>query len=224
MCPASLSAEPLGADPDTLRAGARGFTGCLSAVRFGPAVPLKAALRSGGHSQVTVRGHVATASRCADGTGPGAPAREATRPLSGGAGVWLAPCGLPLRLHPRTTAFHMPARLCSESPCQRFPKVLSSSSHFSGLSSLGSSFQIRFCHCIICSSFKRLWISQNSFPLSVILPFSTVGRSGPTDEGRPLVNADRSDSAVIGGNAAANDLFLGSVVTVSKVQKISENP
>ena len=65
-----------------------------------------------------------------------------------------------------------------------------------------------------------MWISQNSsIPLSVILPFSTVGRSGPTDEGRPLVNADRSDSAVIGGNGAANDLFLGSAVTVSKVQK-----
>ena len=30
---ASLPAEPLDADPDTLRAGARGFTGCLSAVR-----------------------------------------------------------------------------------------------------------------------------------------------------------------------------------------------
>ena len=104
VCPASLSAEPLSADPDTLRAGARGFTGCLSAVRFGSAVPLKAALRSGGHSQVTVRGHVATASRCADGAGPGAPAREATRPLAGGAGVWLAPSGLPLHLHPSTTA------------------------------------------------------------------------------------------------------------------------
>lgn len=84
---ASLPAEPLGADPDTLRAGARGFTGCLSAVRFGPAVPLKAALRAGGRAQVTVRGHVAPAPGCADGAGPGAPAREATRPLAGGAGV-----------------------------------------------------------------------------------------------------------------------------------------
>ncbi|KAB0363024.1 hypothetical protein FD754_007180, partial [Muntiacus muntjak] len=107
---AVMSVEPLGADPDTLRAGARGFTGCLSAVRFGPAVPLKAALRAGGHAQVTVRGHVAPAPGCAGGAGPGAPAREATRSLAGGA-----------------------------------------------------------------------------------------GRSGPTDEGRPLVNADRSDSAVIGG-------------------------
>ncbi|KAJ1058970.1 hypothetical protein K5549_001464 [Capra hircus] len=118
--------EPLGADPDTLRAGARGFTGCLSAVRFGPAVPLKAALRSGGHSQVTVRGHVATASRCADGTGPGAPAREATRPLSGGA-----------------------------------------------------------------------------------------GRSGPTDEGRPLVNADRSDSAVIGGVIAVVVFILLCITAIA---------
>lgn len=39
----------------------------------------------------------------------------------------------------------------------------------------------------------------------------------------PQLGRDRSDSAVIGG-AAANDLFLGSVVTVSKVQKIYENP
>uniref|UniRef100_A0A673VFS4 Laminin G domain-containing protein n=1 Tax=Suricata suricatta TaxID=37032 RepID=A0A673VFS4_SURSU len=57
--------EPPGAepDPDTLRAGARGFTGCLSAVRFGPAAPLKAALRPGGPAPVTVtvRGHVAAA-------------------------------------------------------------------------------------------------------------------------------------------------------------------
>lgn len=126
----------------------------------------------------------------------------------------------PLHLH----SLHMPAGLGSESPWQRFPKVLNSSSHFSGPSILGSSFQIRFCDCIICSSFKCLWISQNSFPLSVILPFSTVGRSGPTDEGQPLVNADTSDSALIGGNGAANDLFLGSVVAVSKVQKLSENP
>ncbi|XP_040476251.1 contactin-associated protein-like 3 [Ursus maritimus] len=78
--------EPPGADPDTLRAGARGFTGCLSAVRFGPAAPLKAALRPGGPAPVTVRGHVAAASRCAEGAGPGAPAREATRPLAGGSG------------------------------------------------------------------------------------------------------------------------------------------
>lgn len=89
-CPASLPAEPPGADPDTLRAGARGFTGCLSAVRFGPAAPLKAALRPGGPAPVTVRGHVAAAARCAEGAGPGAPAREATRPLAGGAGA-LAP-------------------------------------------------------------------------------------------------------------------------------------
>ncbi|KAF6327512.1 hypothetical protein mRhiFer1_008234 [Rhinolophus ferrumequinum] len=98
--------EPPGADPDTLRAGARGFTGCLSSVRFGPATPLKAALLPGGPGPVTVRGQVA-ASRCAQGAGPGVPAREATRPLA--------------------------------------------------------------------------------------------GRSGPTDEGEPLVNADRNGSAVIGG-------------------------
>uniref|UniRef100_A0A8C6BGQ5 Laminin G domain-containing protein n=1 Tax=Monodon monoceros TaxID=40151 RepID=A0A8C6BGQ5_MONMO len=78
---------PPGADRDTQRAGALGFTGCLSAVRFGPAAPLKAALRPGGPARVTVRGHVAAASRCAEGAGPGAPAPEATRPLSGDEGT-----------------------------------------------------------------------------------------------------------------------------------------
>ncbi|XP_045628291.1 contactin-associated protein-like 3 isoform X2 [Ursus americanus] len=120
--------EPPGADPDTLRAGARGFTGCLSAVRFGPAAPLKAALRPGGPAPVTVRGHVAAASRCAEGAGPGAPAREATRPLAGGA-----------------------------------------------------------------------------------------GGSGPTDGGEPLVNADRSDSAVIGGVIAVV-IFISLCITAIAIR------
>nr|XP_025747373.1 contactin-associated protein-like 3 [Callorhinus ursinus] len=115
--------ETAGADPDTLRAGARGFTGCLSAVRFGPAAPLKAALRPGGPAPVTVRGRVTAASRCAEGAGPGAPAQEATRPLAGG--------------------------------------------------------------------------------------------SGPTDGGEPLVNADRSDSAVIGGVIAVVIFILLSITAVA---------
>ncbi|XP_044095332.1 contactin-associated protein-like 3 isoform X3 [Neovison vison] len=78
--------EPPRADPDTLRAGARGFTGCLSAVRFGPATPLKAALRPSGPVAVTVRGHVAAASQCAESKGTRAPAREANRPISSGSG------------------------------------------------------------------------------------------------------------------------------------------
>ncbi|XP_030891533.1 contactin-associated protein-like 3, partial [Leptonychotes weddellii] len=118
--------EPPGADPDTLRAGARGFTGCLSAVRFAPAAPLKAALRPGGPAPVTVRGHVTAASRCAEGAGPGAPAREATRPLAGGA-----------------------------------------------------------------------------------------GGSGPTDGGEPLVNADRSDSAVIGGVIVVVIFILLSITAIA---------
>ncbi|KAM8800697.1 contactin-associated protein-like 3 [Rhynchonycteris naso] len=68
--------EPPGADKDTdaytLRAGARGFSGCLSAVRFGPATPLKTALRPRGAAQVTVSGHVAAA-HCAPGAVLGAP-------------------------------------------------------------------------------------------------------------------------------------------------------
>ncbi|KAB0368736.1 hypothetical protein FD755_019770, partial [Muntiacus reevesi] len=123
---AVMSIEPLGADPDTLRAGARGFTGCLSAVRFGPAAPLKAALRAGGRARAAVRGHVAPAPGCADAAGPGAPAREASGPLAGGA-----------------------------------------------------------------------------------------GRSGPTDEGRPLVNADRSDSAVIGGVIAVVIFILLCITAIA---------
>ena len=211
MCPTSLPAGPPGADRDTLRAGAHGFTGCLSAVRFGPAAPLKAALRPGGPARVTVRGHVAAASRCAEGAGPGAPAREATRPLAGGAGAWPSARGhsAPAVVHP----VFIPE--VSKSPLfVHLPIPWSFHSRFFVSSSFLS---------LRCLLFFQMWISQKfSFPLSsVILPFSTVGRSGSTDEGEPLVNADRSDSAVIGGNEAANDLVLGVVVTVSKVQKIS---
>ncbi|ELV10522.1 Contactin-associated protein-like 3 [Tupaia chinensis] len=112
-------AEPGGADPDTRRAAALGFTGCLSAVRFGRAAPLKAALRQDRPVRVTVRGHVAATSHCAAGPGPGFPARE---------------------LAPR-------------------------------------------------------------------LPDGAV-RSGPADEGEPLVKADKSDSAVIGGVIAVAIFIL----------------
>ncbi|KAM4803281.1 contactin-associated protein-like 3 isoform X1 [Urocitellus parryii] len=77
--------EPPGADPDTRRAAARGFTGCLSAVRFGRAAPLKA-LRPGGPARVTVRGHVASGARCAAGARPGDGARELAPRRAGGAG------------------------------------------------------------------------------------------------------------------------------------------
>ncbi|VTJ86657.1 Hypothetical predicted protein, partial [Marmota monax] len=76
---------PPGADPDTRRAAARGFTGCLSAVRFGRAAPLKA-LRPGGPARVTVRGHVAAGARCAAGARPGDGARELAPRRAGGAG------------------------------------------------------------------------------------------------------------------------------------------
>ncbi|KAM5136747.1 contactin-associated protein-like 3 isoform 1-T1 [Callospermophilus lateralis] len=77
--------EPPGADPDTRRAAARGFSGCLSAVRFGRAAPLKA-LRPGGPARVTVRGHVAAGARCAAGARPGDGARELAPRRAGGAG------------------------------------------------------------------------------------------------------------------------------------------
>lgn len=211
MRPTSLPAGPPGADRDTQRAGALGFTGCLSAVRFGPAAPLKAALRPGGAARVTVRGHVAAASRCAEGAGPGAPAPEATRPISGGAGAWLFDRGhsAPAVFHPvfipevsKSPLFvHLPHSLVFPFSVLRFKFI--SVSALSALLSNVVDFSKVLLSTLLCHS------------------FSTVGRSGSTDEGEPLVNANRSDSAVIGGNEAANDLVLGVVVTVSKVQNIS---
>ncbi|XP_008065450.2 contactin-associated protein-like 3 [Carlito syrichta] len=118
--------ETSGADPDTRRAAARGFTGCLSAVRFSRAAPLKAALRPSRPAVVTVRGHVVAASSCATGAGSGSLAQELAPRLVGGA-----------------------------------------------------------------------------------------GRSGPTDEGQPLVNADTRDSAVIGGVIAVVILILLCVTTIA---------
>ncbi|KAJ8350552.1 hypothetical protein SKAU_G00256820, partial [Synaphobranchus kaupii] len=48
-----------GMDEEVVLAGSRGFVGCLSAVQFDQAVPLKAALRNRGSSLVSVQGHVA---------------------------------------------------------------------------------------------------------------------------------------------------------------------
>lgn len=118
--------EAAGADPDTRRAAASGFTGCLSAVRFGRAAPLKAALRPSGPSRVTVRGHVAPVTRCAAGAASGSPARELAPRLAGGA-----------------------------------------------------------------------------------------GRSGPADEGEPLVNADRRHSAVIGGVIAVVIFILLCITAIA---------
>ncbi|NP_001380308.1 contactin-associated protein-like 3 isoform 2 precursor [Homo sapiens] len=118
--------EAAGADPDTRRAATSGFTGCLSAVRFGRAAPLKAALRPSGPSRVTVRGHVAPMARCAAGAASGSPARELAPRLAGGA-----------------------------------------------------------------------------------------GRSGPADEGEPLVNADRRDSAVIGGVIAVVIFILLCITAIA---------
>ncbi|XP_048203426.1 contactin-associated protein-like 3 [Perognathus longimembris pacificus] len=78
--------EPLDMDPDTRRAATHGFTGCLSAVRFGDAAPLKAALRPGDPVWVSIRGRVTPASRCMEGAAPGSPARELAPRLAGGAG------------------------------------------------------------------------------------------------------------------------------------------
>ncbi|XP_045651873.1 contactin-associated protein-like 4 [Ursus americanus] len=63
-------------DEDTAQAGARGFSGCLSALQFERAAPLKAALRPGRSGRTSVQGPV-TSSEC--GAGPGGDAaREHT--------------------------------------------------------------------------------------------------------------------------------------------------
>jgi hypothetical protein len=84
-----VPAEPLDAavDPDTRRAAARGFTGCLSSVRLGHAAPLKAVLRPGGPALVTLQGHVVPAARCEAGTLPRPGTREVAPRLAGGAGA-----------------------------------------------------------------------------------------------------------------------------------------
>ncbi|GAB1298312.1 Contactin-associated protein-like 3 [Apodemus speciosus] len=75
--------EPLDADPETQQAAAQGFTGCLSSVRFGLEVPLKAALNQN-QARVTIQGGVATAAHCAEG--PGSAVRKLSPGPSIGAG------------------------------------------------------------------------------------------------------------------------------------------
>ncbi|XP_040612099.1 contactin-associated protein-like 3 isoform X2 [Mesocricetus auratus] len=75
--------EPLDADPDTRQAAAQGFTGCLSSVRFGHEVPLKAALHQG-QASVTIHGRVAAGAQCAES--PGSAVQEQTPGPSVGAG------------------------------------------------------------------------------------------------------------------------------------------
>ncbi|MEJ1284935.1 hypothetical protein NN561_015925 [Cricetulus griseus] len=75
--------EPLDVDPDTRQAAAQGFTGCLSSVRFGREVPLKAALHQS-QASVTIQGQVAAVSQCAES--PGSPVQERAPGPSMGAG------------------------------------------------------------------------------------------------------------------------------------------
>ncbi|XP_035250532.1 contactin-associated protein-like 5 isoform X1 [Anguilla anguilla] len=56
-----------GMDEEVVLAGSRGFVGCLSAVQFNQAAPLKVALRNRGSSLVNVQGHV-TESNCGAST------------------------------------------------------------------------------------------------------------------------------------------------------------
>ncbi|XP_077926165.1 contactin-associated protein-like 4 [Halichoerus grypus] len=64
-----VKAEPGGhVDEDTKQAGARGFSGCLSALQFERAAPLKAALHPGRSGRASVQGPVAS-SECGAGRG-----------------------------------------------------------------------------------------------------------------------------------------------------------
>ncbi|XP_069891740.1 contactin-associated protein-like 3 [Dipodomys merriami] len=80
-----------GVDTDTQLAATRGFTGCLSAVSFGGATPLKAALRPGGAAQVTILGSVIAATSCMEGS-----AWELTPSFTEGAGPGSSNEGEPL--------------------------------------------------------------------------------------------------------------------------------
>uniref|UniRef100_A0A452R680 Contactin associated protein like 3 n=1 Tax=Ursus americanus TaxID=9643 RepID=A0A452R680_URSAM len=88
---------------DTAQAGARGFSGCLSALQFERAAPLKAALRPGRSGRTSVQGPV-TSSEC--GAGPGGDAarehthaRAAGTPGRGAMGT-ARRCGLTVSLAP----------------------------------------------------------------------------------------------------------------------------
>uniref|UniRef100_A0A452R5W8 Contactin associated protein like 3 n=1 Tax=Ursus americanus TaxID=9643 RepID=A0A452R5W8_URSAM len=90
-------------DEDTAQAGARGFSGCLSALQFERAAPLKAALRPGRSGRTSVQGPV-TSSEC--GAGPGGDAarehthaRAAGTPGRGAMGT-ARRCGLTVSLAP----------------------------------------------------------------------------------------------------------------------------
>uniref|UniRef100_A0A452R7R4 Contactin associated protein like 3 n=1 Tax=Ursus americanus TaxID=9643 RepID=A0A452R7R4_URSAM len=85
-------------DEDTAQAGARGFSGCLSALQFERAAPLKAALRPGRSGRTSVQGPV-TSSEC--GAGPGGDAaREHTHARAGARLVGTRRCGLTVSLAP----------------------------------------------------------------------------------------------------------------------------
>lgn len=77
LCPAEPGDH---VDAETARAGARGFSGCLSALQFQRVAPLKAALLPGRSGRASVRGPVA---RSSCGAGEDA-ARERTHARAGG--------------------------------------------------------------------------------------------------------------------------------------------
>ncbi|XP_012868460.1 PREDICTED: contactin-associated protein-like 4 isoform X2 [Dipodomys ordii] len=78
--------EHSGVDQDTALAAAQGFTGCLSAVRFGHVAPLKAALHPSHPAPVTITGHV-TESSCVAQAGTDATSRERTHSFTDHSGT-----------------------------------------------------------------------------------------------------------------------------------------
>lgn len=73
-------------DQETALAGAQGFLGCLSAVQLSHVAPLKAALRPGRSTLVTVSGHV-TESSCVAQAGTDATSRERTHSFADHSGT-----------------------------------------------------------------------------------------------------------------------------------------
>lgn len=55
---ADTSSGGVGVDEEVLRAGSRGFIGCLSSVQFNHLAPLKAAILNRGSSLVSVLGNL----------------------------------------------------------------------------------------------------------------------------------------------------------------------
>ncbi|XP_056381233.1 contactin-associated protein-like 4 isoform X3 [Hyla sarda] len=79
-------AHDIDVDPETMKASANGFIGCLSAVRFNNIVPLKAAFKNSLASQIVIKGHVSESS-CGSINGEDAGTGETTHSFADHSGT-----------------------------------------------------------------------------------------------------------------------------------------